>query len=243
MKRHPRLVLLALLVLILAVLGALSGRALRAQTPSTAVRDAAAKSRELRVIVSISARRLWVVRDSADTLLAARVAVGSGRTLRSGGRVWRFTTPRGVRVVASREIDPIWIRPDWAYVEVAREHHLRLDSVSVSRPRRLSDGSTLAVRGDQVGILADSVFTPVPVADEIVYDDVLYIPPIGTEHRAVPNTLGKYRLNLGDGIGRHGTPDGASIGRAVTHGCMRLGDADLEWVYENVPVGTKVFIY
>jgi hypothetical protein len=195
------------------------------------------------MIVSISQRRFWVVQDSADTLLSARVAVGSGKTLRAGRQVWRFVTPRGVRTVVSKEVDPLWVRPDWAYVETAREHHLRLDSVSVTRPRRLSDGAMLVVRGNQVGVLADSVFIPVPVEDEIVFDDVLYIPPIGTAHRAVPGTLGKYRLNLGDGIGLHGTPDHSSIGRAVTHGCLRLGDDDLEWVYLNVPVGTRVYIF
>lgn len=31
-------------------------------------------------------------------------------------------------------------------------------------------------------------------------------------------------------------------GRAATHGCMRLHDEDIEWMYLNVPVGTLVFI-
>jgi hypothetical protein len=232
--------LVVLLVLILAVLGS---HMLQAQRLSDSVRAAAGAARDLRVLVSLDDRRMWVMRDSADTLLSARVAVGSNKTLRFGSRVWRFVTPRGVHPVLSKEIDPLWVRPDWAYIEVAREHHLRLDSVTTRRSRRLSDGTMLVVRGNQVGVLADSVFTPVPVEDEIVFDGVLFIPPIGTEHRAVPGTLGKYRLNLGDGIGLHGTPDGGSIGRAVTHGCMRLADADLEWVYQNVPIGTKVYIY
>jgi hypothetical protein len=240
MKRHPRVTLVVLLVLILAALGA---QALQAQRVSDSVRAAGAASRGLRLLVSLDERRMWVVRDSADTLLRARVAVGSNKTLRFGSRVWRFVTPRGIHAVMSKEVDPLWVRPDWAYIEVAREHHLRIDSVTVRRPRRLSDGTILLVRGNQVGLLADSVFTPVPAEDEIVFDGVLFIPPIGTEHRVVPGTLGKYRLNLGDGIGLHGTPDGASIGQAVTHGCMRLGEADLEWIYQNVPIGTKVYIY
>ena len=41
----------------------------------------------------------------------------------------------------------------------------------------------------------------------------------------------------------HGTPDQNSIGLAATHGCVRLRDEDIEWLYENVPVGTKVYIY
>jgi L,D-transpeptidase YbiS len=30
---------------------------------------------------------------------------------------------------------------------------------------------------------------------------------------------------------------------AATHGCVRLRDDDIEWLYEHVPVGTKVYIY
>lgn len=249
MSRHPRLVLLIVLVLVLAalgtrMLGAQSRPPVRSPAAPVDVRAAAATSRELRLIISIARRRLWVVSDSADTLLTAPVAVGSGASLRSGGNVWRFATPRGVRVVLSKEIDPVWVRPDWAYVEVARELNLRLDSVSVHRPRPLPDGTELVVRGGLVGVITDSsTFEPYPVDDEIIFGRVLYVPPIGTENRNVHGTLGKYRLNLGDGIGLHGTPDALSIGRAVTHGCLRLADDPLEWVYANIPVGTKVYIY
>ena len=93
-------------------------------------------------------------------------------------------------------------------------------------------------------VLRDSAtFEPLPTDEEIVFGDVLYVPPIGTEHRAVAGMLGRYRLNLGDGIGVHGTPDAASIGRPVTHGCLRLADDALEWVFLNIPLGTRVFIY
>ncbi|MFL5575974.1 MAG: L,D-transpeptidase, partial [Gemmatimonadaceae bacterium] len=40
-----------------------------------------------------------------------------------------------------------------------------------------------------------------------------------------------------------GTPDEATVGAAVTHGCVRLRDADISWLYDNVPVGTPVYIY
>lgn len=222
--------------------GALGGQG-RAPAGVVDPREAAAAARDLRVIVSVTNRRLWVVRDSADTLLSAPVAVGSGRTLRSGSRVWHFVTPRGVRSVVSKETEPVWIRPDWGYIEVARAHHLRVDSVSAQRPRLLDDGAKLVVRGNLVGVETDSVFVPWPVDDEIVIDDVLYIPPFGTGHRAIAGELGHYRLNLGDGVGIHGTPDHDSIGRAVTHGCLRLGDDDLAWLYANVSVGTRVYIY
>jgi L,D-transpeptidase catalytic domain len=230
--------------LIVALAGLVSRRAdAQAVPPGSDIRAAAASSNELRVVVSVGERRLWTLGADGDTLLAAPVAVGSGRRLRSGSQVWSFNTPRGVRTVISKEIDPLWIRPDWAYVEVAREHHLRLDSVSVTRSRPLPDGRTLIVRGRVVGTLWDSSFVEWPEDDEIVIGDVLYIPPIGSEQRSVPGVLGAYRLNLGDGLGIHGTPEKESIGRAVTHGCLRLNDADLDWLFRNVPVGTRVFIY
>ena len=42
---------------------------------------------------------------------------------------------------------------------------------------------------------------------------------------------------------RPGTPYKKSIGMAATHGCIRLNDEDIEWLYDHVPVGTKVYIY
>ena len=242
MIRHPRPQVHAARTLVLA--GLLSVPATAQTVPAgTDVRGAASSAKELRVVVSVADRRLWVLDPAGYTLLVARAAVGSGRRLRSGGQVWSFGTTRGVRTVISKEADPLWIRPDWAYVEVAREHHLRLDSVSAARPRPLPDGRSLIVRGHVVGTLWDSTFVEWPEDDEIVIGDVLYIPPIGSEQRAVPGVLGAYRLNLGEGLGVHGTPDHESIGRAVTHGCLRLKDDDLDWLFRNVPVGTRVFIY
>ena len=33
------------------------------------------------------------------------------------------------------------------------------------------------------------------------------------------------------------------LGRRVTHGCIRLGDEDLEFVYRNTPIGSRVYLY
>ena len=46
-----------------------------------------------------------------------------------------------------------------------------------------------------------------------------------------------------DGYLLHGTPYDDSIGTAATHGCVRLRADDVQWLYENVPVGTPVYIY
>jgi L,D-transpeptidase YbiS len=41
----------------------------------------------------------------------------------------------------------------------------------------------------------------------------------------------------------HGTPHQDSIGQAATHGCIRLRDPDIEYLYRNVPQGTRVFLF
>lgn len=56
-------------------------------------------------------------------------------------------------------------------------------------------------------------------------------------------TLGAYSLSLGDSYEIHGTLYPALLGRHITHGCIRLGDGDLSFVYETIQVGSKVYIY
>ena len=43
-------------------------------------------------------------------------------------------------------------------------------------------------------------------------------------------------------VGIHGTPDAASIGYSVSHGCIRMLIPQVEWLFEQVEVGTPVFI-
>lgn len=71
------------------------------------------------------------------------------------------------------------------------------------------------------------------------------------EGRIVPggspeNPLGSRWLGLGvpgtDGLfyGIHGTNQPGSIGRYVTLGCIRMHNADVEWLFDRVPEGTLV---
>lgn len=55
--------------------------------------------------------------------------------------------------------------------------------------------------------------------------------------------LGDYALSIGNGYLIHGTLYTRMLGRNVTHGCIRVGDKDLEFVYKNTPIGTKVIIF
>lgn len=101
-----------------------------------------------------------------------------------------FYTPLGVRKVLGKHKNPVWAKPNWAFVE-----------------------------------------------------EGLPIPPAGHPSRFESGTLGAYKLTLGDGYMIHGTIYKRFMGLNVTHGCVRLGDEDLEMVYNTMSVGSKVYIY
>ena len=205
-------------------------------------RAAAAKSSGFRIVVSLMDRHVWAVIGS-DTVLSAPAAVAKGTTLEFGNSKWKFITPRGVRTVLGKEADPVWQPPEWLYAEVAQEHGLKLGHIYAGKSIKLRDGRLLTVRDGLVGLIDNGAFAAMPTDEHIVFDNTLYVPPLGTQNRKVEGELGKYRLILGDGFLLHGTPYKNSIGLAATHGCVRLRDEDIEWLYEHVPVGTKVFIY
>jgi lipoprotein-anchoring transpeptidase ErfK/SrfK len=57
------------------------------------------------------------------------------------------------------------------------------------------------------------------------------------------NPLGTRWMGLSaPGVGIHGTPNPASIGYSVSHGCIRMYIGDAEWLFNTVEVGTTVFI-
>lgn len=69
------------------------------------------------------------------------------------------------------------------------------------------------------------------------------VPPPEDPSRYVEGELGAYVLNLGDGYLIHGTKNEETLGRPASHGCVRVGAADLERLYTTVPNGTKVYIF
>ena len=57
------------------------------------------------------------------------------------------------------------------------------------------------------------------------------------------NPLGTRWMGLSaPGVGIHGTPNPASIGYSVSHGCIRMYIQDAEWLFNSVDIGTTVFI-
>ena len=49
-------------------------------------------------------------------------------------------------------------------------------------------------------------------------------------------------MGIYDGVGIHGTSDDASIGHNASHGCIRMHIPDVEKLYDEVPVGSAVYI-
>ncbi len=119
-------------------------------------------------------------------------ATGSGKILLGDKRKsWRFNTPKGRFEIRRKVVNPIWKKPEWAFVEAGRE------------------------------------------APVLPWD-------FG---RLDPVTLGKYALELGDGYEIHGNLYPNLIGRNITHGCIRLNDADLEAAFVRAQTGSRVYIY
>lgn len=148
------------------------------------------RPRGLYVVVDIHRNHLRLMRDD-EVLREAVVSTGSGAVLRDprDGREWVFDTPLGERRVQKKVRNPIWYKPDWAFVEEGR------------------------------------------------------VPPKDLAERTDDVSLGDYALYLGDGYLIHGTLFQSLLGTSVTHGCVRVGDDDLEYLYRHVPVGTQVFLF
>jgi len=71
------------------------------------------------VVVDQTHNRLYINRDDS-TLREAICSAGSGMILKEvggKGRRWVFDTPRGVYKVNNIVKNPIWKKPDWAFVE------------------------------------------------------------------------------------------------------------------------------
>jgi len=148
------------------------------------------RPRGVYIVVDIFHNKLHVYRN--DELLRSVVcSTGTGIVLRDprSGREWVFDTPLGERTIQRKVRNPVWAKPDWAFIE---------------------DG---------------------------------YLPPEDPNERFDPYSLGRFGLYMGDGYIIHGTLFESLLGQRVTHGCIRLGDQDLEYVYYNAPLGTKVYLY
>ncbi|HSM14844.1 MAG TPA: L,D-transpeptidase family protein [Thermoanaerobaculia bacterium] len=146
--------------------------------------------REVYVTVDSHENRLRVYR-GGELLREAVCSTGSGVRLLDprNGREWVFDTPQGELRILRKVRNPVWVKPDWAFIEEG------------------------------------------------------YEPPRNMRDRVDDFSLGDFGLYMRDGYIIHGTIFKSLLGKRVTHGCIRLGDEDLEFAYKTIPVGARVFLY
>jgi hypothetical protein len=68
------------------------------------------------VLVHIAESRVFVL-EGREVIWSAPAGTGNGFELEGQGQEWTFTTPVGMFQVLRKEKDPIWIVPDWWYVQ------------------------------------------------------------------------------------------------------------------------------
>ena len=61
--------------------------------------------------------------------------------------------------------------------------------------------------------------------------------------RFQPGVLGKYALYFARDYMIHGTFYEINLGKSITHGCVRVAEEDLQYLYERVQQGWPVYIY
>jgi L,D-transpeptidase YbiS len=142
------------------------------------------------LIINTSANNFRLMNE--DKVLREGMCSTGSYTILQGGdnKQWIFKTPRGMFKILNKIQDPVWKKPDWAFIEEG------LPIPSPNHPSRYEYG-----------------------------------------------VLGDYSMILGDGYMIHGTLYKRFLGLPVTHGCVRMGDADLEEVFKTLQIGSKVYIY
>ncbi|HEX9749926.1 MAG TPA: L,D-transpeptidase [candidate division Zixibacteria bacterium] len=75
-------------------------------------------SRKPYVVIDTHTNRIYL-RTIDSVLFSALCSTGTGAELTdsTSGRSWRFDTPRGIFTVSSKLSDPLWRKPDWAFIE------------------------------------------------------------------------------------------------------------------------------
>jgi L,D-transpeptidase YbiS len=71
------------------------------------------------IVVDTARNHLYIKRRD-HVMLDALASTGSGTILDKPGEAkgqWVFDTPRGEFTIQSKLINPVWVKPDWAFVE------------------------------------------------------------------------------------------------------------------------------
>ncbi|MCK4806219.1 MAG: L,D-transpeptidase [Candidatus Aegiribacteria sp.] len=153
--------------------------------------------------------------DGNDILVrSGYCATGKGWRSNNQGQVWDFSTPRGLRYVIEKGMNPYWYRPDWYWEEM----------------------NMIPPEPDEYIVIPDTISWDEQISfyhDSLTASERIFV-------QRVPGALGSYKIDLGGGILIH---YGVGRGRNVSHGCIRMGSSDLEALYRSLPVGAPVVIY
>jgi lipoprotein-anchoring transpeptidase ErfK/SrfK len=97
-------------------------RKLEASNKKQRQRIAALNPRGTYLVIDTGANRLYLMQDG-QVLREAIVSTGSGVRLQDPEkpRSWVFDTPRGEFQVRRKVNEPVWTKPDWAFVEVGED--------------------------------------------------------------------------------------------------------------------------
>lgn len=185
------------------------------------------------ITVSTTENKVYA-HQNGQLVFEAVCSTGKNETLRAGGRTMVFRTPIGRFRIQSKEENPMWVPPDWHYIEEAQKNGMEV--VRLQHGQRLGD---LYVSGREVY----SNGYPIEGGQVIVRGGAIVIPPVGTRARQFPDVLGTHRLNLGDGYALHGTQQVRQLGQNVSHGCVRLHNDDIARLFAMASVGDEVVIY
>ncbi|MEX0842753.1 MAG: YhjD/YihY/BrkB family envelope integrity protein, partial [Gemmatimonadota bacterium] len=111
------------------------------------------------VVVHIAESRVFVMEGRSVTW-SAPAGTGHGFQLEGQGQEWTFTTPVGMFSVLRKEKDPVWLAPDWWYVQNGRQiptstaDRLRIPGTLGTSALYLGDG--IAIHGtDNPQLLMD----------------------------------------------------------------------------------------
>jgi hypothetical protein len=204
----------------------------------------------------------------AATLL---VGFGSAAVLARFGRPFVATPFDATASASAPEVDPTNLRKHavQAEKELERVHpkgvyivvdtfgnRLRLmENGKLIRSAVCSTGTGILLRDPRNGkqwvfdtplgerVVERKVKHPVWAKPDWAFVEDGLLPPKDPNERFDDASLGDYALYIGDGYIIHGTLFKSLLGRRVTHGCIRLGDEDLEFLYRHAPIGTRVYLY
>jgi L,D-transpeptidase YbiS len=158
-------------------------------------------------------------------------------------------------VQAEKELEKVYPKGVYIVVDAYRNRLHLVKKGQIIRSAVCSTGTGILLKDPRNGkqwvfdtplgerVVERKVKHPVWAKPDWAFVEEGLLPPTDPNERFDDVSLGDYALYIGDGYIIHGTLFKSLLGRRVTHGCIRLGDEDLEFLYRHAPIGTRVYLY